>query len=288
MQSSVTETAVDSRGLVPVAVKTLIGRTEIPFDLYVWPSKYSPPRLYREKNVPLAPSDLQNLLDQDVATLYTRLCEAQDYCDHVRSHVLADEKIPAKDRYCVLRDATRAVLMSALEKGDADGLLSVSSDLAQDMVALVSERKNVFSDLLTVMTHDYSTFSHIMNTCTCCVALAEAYGVRDRTSLSEIGQGALLHDVGKRYISAKLLNKTTPLTKDEQDLIRQHPARGFEELCLRGDLNWGQLMMIYQHHERCDGRGYPTGVVGNEIHEWARLCSVADVHDAITRDRAYH
>ena len=156
------------------------------------------------------------------------------------------------------------------------------------MVALVSERKNVFSDLLTVMTHDYSTFSHIMNTCTCCVALAEAYGVRDRTSLSEIGQGALLHDVGKRYISAKLLNKTTPLTKDEQDLIRQHPARGFEELCLRGDLNWGQLMMIYQHHERCDGRGYPTGVVGNDIHEWARLCSVADVHDAITRDRAYH
>ena len=75
--------------------------------------------------------DLQNLLDQDVATLYTRLCEAQDYCDHVRSHVLADEKIPAKDRYCVLRDATCGGADDALEKGDADGLLSVSSDLCR-------------------------------------------------------------------------------------------------------------------------------------------------------------
>ena len=46
-------------------------------------------------------------------------------------------------------------------------------------------------------------------------------------------------------------------------------------------------MMIYQHHERYDGRGYPAGLVGNKIHEWARLCTVVDVHDALTRDRAY-
>ena len=57
---------------------------------------------------------------------------------------------------------------------------------------------------------------------------------------------------------------------------------------MRGDLSWGQLMMVYQHHERTDGRGYPVGLVGSEIHEWARLCAVADVYDALTRDRSYH
>ena len=62
-----------------------------------------PPRLYREKNVPLEPGDLQRLLDEGVTTLYTRSCEAEQYCDHVRSHVLADEAIPAKERYCILR-----------------------------------------------------------------------------------------------------------------------------------------------------------------------------------------
>ena len=46
-------------------------------------------------------------------------------------------------------------------------------------------------------------------------------------------------------------------------------------------------MMVYEHHERYDGRGYPAGLVGTEIHEWARLCAVADVYDALRRDRAY-
>ena len=87
--------------------------------------------------------------------------------------------------------------------------------------------------------------------------------------------------------SPRLLNKTTRLTRAEQEVVRRHPVRGFEDLCLRPDLNWGQLMMVYQHHERCDGRGYPQGLVGNEIHQWARLCAVADVYDALTRDRSY-
>ena len=239
MQSSNLETVVDARGLVPVAVKTLQGRTEISFDLYLWPSRSTPPRLYREKSVPLDPADLQQLLDESIVTLYTRSCEAQQYCDHVRSHVLADETIPAKDRYCALKDATRSVLMASLEKGDVDGLLNVSADIGQDMVALISDRKNVFSDLLAVMTHDYSTFTHLINTCTCCVVLAEAHGIRNRVQLMEIAQGALLHDVGKRYISAKVLNKTTRLTPEEQELIREHPGRGFAGLCLRGTSTGG-------------------------------------------------
>ncbi len=287
MSQAVNEIAIDSRGLVPVAVKTLQSQREIPFDLYLWPSKSRPPRLYREKNVPLEPGDLARLLDQSVTTLYTPSSDAQQYCDHVRSHVLADESIPAEERYCVLKDATRTVLMASLEKGDVDGVLHVSADLGRDVVTLVSGRKNIFGDLLPLLTHDYYTFTHITNVCTCSVILAEAYGIRDHAELMEIAQGALLHDIGKVFISAKLLNKSTPLSKDEQELIRNHPARGFEELCFRPDRSWGQLMMVYQHHERYDGRGYPAGLVGKETHEWGRLCAVTDVYDALTRDRPY-
>jgi HD-GYP domain-containing protein (c-di-GMP phosphodiesterase class II) len=46
-------------------------------------------------------------------------------------------------------------------------------------------------------------------------------------------------------------------------------------------------MMVYQHHERCDGRGYPANLLRSEIHEWARLCAIADVFDALTNDRSY-
>jgi len=281
------EKVVNPRGLVPVAVKTLQAQRDISFDLYLWQSRNHPPRLYREKNVPLESADLRRLLDEGVTTLYTRSCDVEQYCDHVRNHVLADEAIPAMERYCILRDATRTVLMNSLGKRDVDGVLSVSADLGRDMVSLICDRKNVFNDLLAVMVHDYSVFTHVTNVCTCSIVLAEAYGIHDREQLTQIAQGALFHDVGKCFIPAKVLNKATPLTPDEQEIIRQHPARGFEELCLRPDLSWGQLMMVYQHHERYDGRGYPSGLVGNETHEWGRLCAVADVYEALTRDRPY-
>ena len=155
------------------------------------------------------------------------------------------------------------------------------------MVNLICDRKNVFNDLLAVMVHDYSVFTHVTNVCTCSLVLAEAYGIHDREQLTQIAQGALFHDLGKCFIPAKVLNKVSSLTPEEQELIRYHPVRGFEELCLRPDLSWGQLMMVYQHHEHYDGRGYPAGLVGNETHEWGRLCAVADVSEALTRDRPY-
>ena len=285
--TSSAEMIVNPRGLVPVAVATLHSQREISFDLYLWPSKHKPARLYREKNVPLAPGDLQRLLDERISTLYTPSCEAQQYCDYVRSHVLGDESIPAKDRYGVLKDATRTVLTAALERGDVDGVVKVAADLGQDMVGLICDRKHILDDLLPLMTHDYATFTHLTNVCTCGIVLAEACGIRDRGQLMEIAHGALLHDVGKCYVPAGILNKAAPLNKAEQELVRRHPQRGFEELCLRADLGWGQLMMVYQHHERYDGRGYPVGLVGKEIHEWARLCAVVDVYDALTRDRSY-
>src|SRR5208337_4046449 len=112
------------------------------------------------------------LLDQSVTTLYTRSSESQQYCEHVRTHVLADETIPSKERYCILRDAMRSVVMASLEQRDVDVTVKIAADLGRDMVNLVCDRKNVFHDLLTVMTHDYSTFTHMINTCTYCVLQA--------------------------------------------------------------------------------------------------------------------
>lgn len=56
---------------------------------------------------------------------------------------------------------------------------------------------------------------------------------------------------------------------------------------MREDMTWGGLMTVYQHHERLDGRGYPAGVTHEDIHEWARICAIADVFDALRSDRSY-
>jgi HD-GYP domain-containing protein (c-di-GMP phosphodiesterase class II) len=187
----------------------------------------------------------------------------------------------------MLKEATRTLLMNSLASKDVSQMLAVSANLGHDLVALISSQKNIMNDLLATLTHDYTTFTHITNVCTYCIVLAEAYGIRDQSQLIQIAQGGLLHDLGKCFIPPQILNKATRLTPEEEDLIRQHPVGGFNELCMRPEVSWGQLMMVYQHHERFNGGGYPVGLVGNEIHLWGRLCAVADVYDALTRDRPY-
>jgi HD-GYP domain-containing protein (c-di-GMP phosphodiesterase class II) len=103
----------------------------------------------------------------------------------------------------------------------------------------------------------------------------------------EIAVAGLLHDVGKRFVSKRILNKRGPLAPAERETIESHPVKGYQELLRVGGATHAQLMITYQHHERPDGNGYPVGVGKDEIHPLARLSSVADVFDALTCQRPY-
>jgi HD-GYP domain-containing protein (c-di-GMP phosphodiesterase class II) len=117
--------------------------------------------------------------------------------------------------------------------------------------------------------------------------LASLLGTTDQVQLAELATAGLLHDLGKRHIPSKILNKPGKPTDAEWEIIREHPVSGFRELSTRGDLTWAQLMVIYQHHERLDGSGYPAGVMGNDIHAWGKICAIVDVFDALTCQRPY-
>ena len=71
---------------------------------------------------------------------------------------------------------------------------------------------------------------------------------------------------------AAILTKPGKLTDAEFEIVKTHPTVGFRRLCKRTDLSFAQLMMVYQHHERLDGSGYPLGICGSEMHPWARIC----------------
>ncbi|MDT4763127.1 HD domain-containing phosphohydrolase [Sphaerochaeta sp. PS] len=98
--------------------------------------------------------------------------------------------------------------------------------------------------------------------------------------------GALLHDIGKIGIPEEVLNKTTSLTKEEFDLIREHPIAG-ERIINHIDLFQPYRAIIRSHHERIDGKGYPDGLKGDEIPLDVRIVSLADAFDAMTTCRSY-
>ncbi len=98
----------------------------------------------------------------------------------------------------------------------------------------------------------------------------------------------LLHDVGKQLIPPDILNKHGKLTPEEFRTIQKHPEHGYNMLKL-GPLKDKQdiLFGILQHHERCDGSGYPNGVKRDQINEFALILGILDIYDAMAADKAY-
>lgn len=96
----------------------------------------------------------------------------------------------------------------------------------------------------------------------------------------------LLHDLGKLGIPTRVLNKNGPLTDDEYDAMKLHPVHGLEMVRGIGFLREAYAGILH-HHERIDGRGYPLGLKGDEIPEFARIIAVADAFDCMTSTRSY-
>jgi putative nucleotidyltransferase with HDIG domain len=115
--------------------------------------------------------------------------------------------------------------------------------------------------------------------------LAERIGM-PKTEIDLIERAALLHDVGKIGISLDILVSPEKLSPDEINAIREHPALGSD---LAADVEFLSdiVDIVRHHHERCDGAGYPDGLVGERISIPTRILAVADAYDAMTSDRAY-
>jgi putative nucleotidyltransferase with HDIG domain len=108
----------------------------------------------------------------------------------------------------------------------------------------------------------------------------------DENQLQEIRVAALLHDIGKIFIPAEILNKSGTLKPIEFELIKQHAEEGYNTL-KNIEFPWPIAEIVFQHHERCDGSGYPRGLSQDQILPAARILAVADVIEAITSMRPY-
>lgn len=117
-------------------------------------------------------------------------------------------------------------------------------------------------------------------------ALAEALRMT-HTEVQSVGNAALLRDIGKLVVPNDILSKAGPLTLEEFQRIRAHPQAGAE--IIEGvPFPHPVAPLVQSHHERWDGKGYPTGLSGEDIPLGARILSVVDYFSALISDRAYH
>ncbi len=130
------------------------------------------------------------------------------------------------------------------------------------------------------------TISHSMSVARISGKMGEKLMYKD-TSLCDIVVAGFLHDIGKLFISDKIIDKRGLLTEKEREIVKQHSKFGADFVKKHITENEDVLLGILHHHERLDGSGYPKGLKDSEISRVGKIIAVADVYDALTQERPY-
>ena len=275
-------------GFIPVSLSTLYPTDGLGLDLYIRPQGYERPVLFCA-GAPLQQRDLSRLEETGITKVYIRRESRPRYQEFLREHLdtwLGDSALPLSTRAAALNEVIRDAIGGSFKGGRIDAIVGAALRLGTCAARLLAGDKVPFDDFVRFLHHDHATFTHAANVGYYAVLLAAEMGLSE-TDQAQIAAGALLHDLGMLEIDDRILTKDGRLEESQSRQIRQHPAAGFGRLCRRPDLSAGQMMMVYQHHERLDGSGYPVGLTGSEIHPWAKICAVVDVFAALTSHRPY-
>jgi HD-GYP domain-containing protein (c-di-GMP phosphodiesterase class II) len=253
-------------------------------DYFVQYEPRSAPVLYHRAGCQFDASHLAVLDEAGVSQIYVR---SGDLATFGNDLLKADKMVPPAERFAALQLAYAVEIERAAHLVDCGQYVALAEKVACDLTEMLNDHDALPRDLFRLARHDFNTFTHVTNVTCYAVILAIRLGTCSHSEMERFAIGAMLHDIGKRFIPVSILTKPTRLMRKERALIETHPQRGYEDLCYRPQITREQLLMVYQHHERIDGSGYPVGITGKEIHPWAKILAVVDVFDAMTGSRPY-
>jgi response regulator RpfG family c-di-GMP phosphodiesterase len=150
-----------------------------------------------------------------------------------------------------------------------------------------TQKEIIFTLAETGEMRSKETGNHVKRVAEISRELAQSFGL-DEHQVDLLRNASPMHDIGKIAIPDAVLLKEGPLTDEEREVMKTHTRLGYDMLRhSERELLKAAAQVAHQHHERWDGKGYPNGLEGEEIHVFGRITAVADVFDALSCDRVY-
>ena len=201
--------------------------------------------------------------------------------------IIHDQSVPPEKKADFIYQSSLGIMRDLFAHPTTESI-GEFKDGVSDMVDLIVTDDETSRNLLSLTSHDFDTYTHSVNVGVHSILLTKAlYGGTLSHNIHELGAAFFLHDLGKVNVDLSLITKPGRLTNSEMDVMREHPTHGYDILDETNQLSEECKVIVMQHHEREDGTGYPLGLKGDEIHPYGRICSIADVFDALTSKRPY-
>lgn len=205
-------------------------------------------------------------------------------CDYLLKPLERQQLLSAIERAIERRKNAQ---QNAFDKQHLEQLVEARTNLLRAAIADLEQAYDITLEALgdALDLKDAETEGHSRRVTAYTIALARAMGLSG-DELHVVSRGAFLHDIGKMAIPDAILLKPGKLDRQEQEMMREHCARGYQILKKIPFLH-DAAQIVYSHQEHYDGTGYPRKLKGDQIVLGARIFAIADTLDAITSDRPY-
>ncbi|MDX9971616.1 MAG: HD domain-containing protein, partial [FCB group bacterium] len=248
------------------------------------------PVLYRGADSAFPDDVRQRLIERGVQYLYIE-CQHEkqyrQYLEHNLSDILADPGVSSAEKSEMLYLSATGIMEDVMADPRSGDVVPRSRNFVENTCHFLLEEKHALRHLLDITSYDYYTYTHSVNVFVFSMALAHRLDLFEPRQLRDLGEGALLHDLGKSLIDPEIINCPGKLSDEQWKEIRRHPVLGQETLQTQGINSPLALDVIRHHHEKLRGGGYPDGLVNGAISQPARICAIADIFDALTTKRSY-
>lgn len=246
-------------------------------------------KLILEQN-DIFPQELPSLLQQ--SNNYSMFISIQDkkayydYLERVLGDITQNRQVPLKEKSRLIYNTSSNIISDLFEKPESKESIEKTKHLVSNTINVILSNDNSIKNMMEVGSHYYYTYTHSVDVAVFSIGFAN-YLNYSFDDISNIGYAAMIQDIGKSKIPSEIINKKGKLSKEEFEVMKNHPIYSYEILQYHGEKNEDILKPARNHHEKAMGNGYPDKLIAPRTHEFAKITAIADIFSALTTKRSY-
>jgi HD-GYP domain-containing protein (c-di-GMP phosphodiesterase class II) len=276
---------VDNANYFKIRIHSLDPEAELTFDLFLLLNERYV--LYMRAGDQIQKEKWESFKGKGSDVFYVNEKDRQFYKDYIHRR-LNDDKMDPKKKAQILKESSFSLVEELFEQPDVSRALNDSKELISLFVNFIDQERDAVAHLIGLSSHDFYTYNHSLDVSIYALGLGQVAGYSGLKDLADMGQGALLHDIGKRHVPTEIICKKGGLDEAEWAQMKLHPTYGLQILSELPNVSDAIKACCFEHHENDIGNGYPQGLKSHEIHPMAGIVAITDTYDALTTKRSYN
>jgi HD-GYP domain-containing protein (c-di-GMP phosphodiesterase class II) len=240
-----------------IPTTSILADTVLDFDVYrrYRSGKSESHILAYARIIPVSVGARHAFIRDEINNLFVLKADIEKYRAYVERNldlILRQKDVSEREKARILYMASELCVRDLFEDPRIGPIVVSSRDILRHVIRHVVKSEKAFHDFFDLATDSYYLFTHALNVAIYGIALLNAMGTTRADTLVAFGLGALLHDLGMREVPNSIILKPESLTRDELEVVREHPSRGVQIADKGGGIPRQSQIVVMQHHERME------------------------------------